>query len=391
MMKAANRTKNVKYAIRDIAALAKQVEKEKNVIYLNIGDPNRYDFDTPKHLKKALINAVNKRHNYYADSQGMNEAIEAIVKHNKKIGIETDEKSVLITFGASEGINISIASLLNRGENMIISRPSYPVYSAYLDLFECEKRFYTLDEENEWNLDVDDIEKQIDENTKAVVIINPNNPTGGVYSKKALEQLVNLAGQNNIVIFSDEIYDDLILEGEMHHIASFSKEVPVITFNGLAKNFLAPGWRTGWLAITDREQKLAEVKDAIMQIARSRLCASTPQQFAIKPALEKKKSHINEVKKKLRKRRDLTYKRINEIDGISLTKPRAAFYAFPKIDFEIDDKEFAINLLKEEGVAVVHGSGFDMSSHFRLVYLPPEKILNDAFNRIERFVKKVKK
>jgi alanine-synthesizing transaminase len=250
-----------------------------------------------------------------------------------------------------------------------------PLYSASLDLFGCEKRFYTLDESSEWELDISDIEKQIDERTKAIVIINPNNPTGGVYSRKTLKDVVNLAGQNNLVIIADEIYSELIFEGKMEHVASFSGEVPVITFDGLAKNFLAPGWRIGWLAITDRDQRISGIRDAILQLGRVRLCSVTPQQFAIKPALLGKRTHLKQTIIKMKKRRDLTYKRINEIDGLSLVKPKAAFYAFPRINFKIDDKDFVIKLLEEEGITTVHGSGFDMSGHFRIVYLPDEKIL----------------
>jgi len=391
MIKASERSKNVKYAIRDIAVLAKQVEKEKKVLYLNIGDPNRFDFDTPDYLKKAVINAMNSGNNYYADSIGIREAVEALVKYNNNLGITTDAGSVMFTTGVSEAINVFIASIINSGESMLIPSPSYPLYSAYLDLFGCEKKFHVLDEENGWNLDLADMEKKINEKTRAITIINPNNPTGGVYDRKTLKGLVDLAGQYNLVILSDEIYDEMILDGAMCHVAAISKDVPVVTCNGLAKNFLAPGWRTGWMAITDRDQKMTEAREAMMQLGRARLCSTTPMQFAVKPALEKRRTHAKATLKKLRARRDLTFKRINEIDGLSLVKPKAAFYAFPRINFRTDDKEFVVGMLREEGVATVHGSGFDMPQHFRIVYLPNEKILNEAFDKIEKYVKKVRK
>jgi len=390
MIRAADRTRKIKYAIRDIAILAKQTEKEKKVIYLNVGDPNKFDFDTPGHVKKAAIDAIKGRHNYYAESQGVKEGIEAIVKHNNKLGIDTDEKSVMTTYGVTEGVSTCVAALLNSGENMLISRPSYPLYPAALNLFSCGMKFYTLDEENGWELDTRDIEKQIDIKTRAISIINPHNPTGGVYDKKMIKEVINLAGQHDLVILSDEIYSDLILEGKMHYTAAMSGEVPVITFNGLAKNFLAPGWRIGWLAITDREQKMTGVRDAIMQLGRARLCMTTPLQHAIKPALEKKKTHLKEVIRKMRKRRNIICRRINEIEGLSVVKPKAAFYAFPRIHAKIDDKDFVTGLLKEEGVATVFGSGFDMPGHFRIVYLPQEKLLNEACDRIERFMKTIR-
>ena len=173
----------------------------------------------------------------------------------------------------------------------------------------------------------------------------------------------------------------------MYHIAALSKEVPVVTFNGLAKNFLAPGWRVGWAAIKDLG-KMKEAKDALFQLARARLCAVTPQQYAVKPALEGNRKHLTEAIKKLKARRDIVYKRINDIEGLSMKKPSAAFYAFPKIHTKMDDKTFAIKLLEEEGVAVVHGSGFDMPEHFRIVYLAQEQLLNEALDKIESFVKR---
>jgi len=385
------RSKNVKYAIRDIGIAAKKVEKTKKVIWLNVGDPNKFDFDTPLELKNAVYDAMKKGHNYYCESSGIKEALEAIAKHNNKLGIECTEDDVVITLGVSEAVDICVGALLNRDENMLIPAPSYPVYGSYMDLYEVGKNFYVLDEENGWDLNIDEIEKKINKKTKAIVIINPNNPTGGLYDKKTLKDLVNLAGQHNLLIISDEIYDEMLLEGEMHHIAAFSNEVPVITYNGLSKNFLAPGWRVGWLAITDRIDVLSEYRQAILQLTRARLCGVTPEQFAIKVALEGNRLHQKETIEKLRKRCELSYKRINEIEGLSLVKPKAAFYAFPRINFPVDDKEFVIKLLEETGVATVYGSGFDMPGHFRFVFLPTEAILNEAFDKIESFVNKWKK
>src|SRR3989338_10731367 len=226
-MEAAERTKNVKYAIRDIAVLAKQVAKKKKVIFLNIGDPNRFDFKTPAHLIKAVNKAMLENKNYYADSAGEEEAIDAIADFYRGKGVSGILNSdILISFGVSEAIGMCIAAFFNPGDNVLIPRPSYPVYSAYLNLYGVGQKFYTLNEDQNWNLDVSDIEKNINEKTKAIVVINPNNPTGGVYDKQTLKDLVNLAGQHDLLIFADEIYDELILEGKMYHIAALSKEVP---------------------------------------------------------------------------------------------------------------------------------------------------------------------
>ena len=386
-MQPAERTKNVKYAIRDVAVLAKQVAKKKNVIYLNVGDPNRFDFKTPPHLIAAVAKAMKQNKNFYADSLGEEEAIDAIADNYRKKGINILHSDIVVTSGVTEAIGMLIAAFFNRGDNVLTPRPSYPVYNAYLNLYEVGQKFYTLDEEAGWNLYIKNIENNINEKTKALVVINPNNPTGGIYDKQTLKELINLAGQHKLLLIADEIYDELILEGKMYHIAALSKEVPVITLNGLAKNFLAPGWRTGWIAIKDTGE-LKDAKEALFELARARLCAATPQQYAIKPALEGNRKHIKDAIKKLKNRRDVVFDRINEIEGLSLTKPHAAFYAFPKIKFKINDKVFATKLLEEEGVAVVHGSGFDMDGHFRLVYLPKEQILNEALDKIERFIKK---
>lgn len=390
MITSSERSKKVKYAIRDVVVLAKQVEKEKKVIYLNIGDPLKFDFTTPSELIEAVHKAMKEGHNYYSDSEGILEARQAIATHNNKLGIDTDADSVIVTLGVSEAINMCIGALLDRHENILIPRPSYPAYNSYTDLFEVGKKFHTLDDKNGWKPDPQDIEKNIDNKTEAIVIINPNNPTGSLCDKKTLKEIINIAGQHDLLIFSDEVYDELLLEGEMHHTAALSQEVPVITYNGLSKNFLAPGWRVGWMAITDRNGKLDEYKGAIHQLARARLCPNTPYQFAIKPAMEHSREYLKGVIDKLRKRRDITQKRINEIDGLSLVKPMAGFYAFPKIE-GIDDKEFVTNLIKEEGVVLVHGEGFDMPGYFRIVFLSQEDVLNEAYDKIEAFMKRHRK
>src|SRR3989338_1380024 len=315
-MEAAERTKNVKYAIRDIDVLAKQIARKKKVISLNIGDPNRFDFKTPPHLIAAVSKAMKQGKNYYADSVGEEEAVDAIADYYRSEGVSVLNSDILITFGVSEAIGMCIAAFFNPGDNVLIPRPSYPVYTAYMDMFDVKKNFYKLHEEAGWNLDISDIEKSINDKTKAIVVINPNNPTGGVYDKQTLKDLVNLAGQHDLTIISDEIYDRLILEGKMYHTAALSKEVPVVTFNGLAKNFLVPGWRTGWVAIKDVTGELKEAKNALFQLARARLCSVTPQQYAVKPALEGNRKHVKDAVKKLRSRRDIIYKRINEIEGL---------------------------------------------------------------------------
>jgi len=249
---------------------------------------------------------------------------------------------------------------------------------------------YFLDEENSWEPDISDIRKKITPRTRALVLINPNNPTGSRYSRETLEEIVKLSLEHNIVIFSDEIYDKLVLDGEDSiSIASLSDEAPVITMNGLSKSYLVPGFRIGWAVVTGRKDRMSDYVEAVNRCLRARLCAVTPLQYAIKPALEGPQDHIAEVKAKLRRRRDLTYQRLNRIPRISCVKPSAAFYAFPRIHVDQPDSAFVADLIRETGVVVVHGEGFGQrpgTRHMRIVFLPPENILEEAFDRLEEYM-----
>ncbi|MEF8879625.1 MAG: aminotransferase class I/II-fold pyridoxal phosphate-dependent enzyme, partial [Candidatus Thermoplasmatota archaeon] len=243
--------------------------------------------------------------------------------------------------------------------------------------------------------DVDYIRKRLSNRTKGIVLINPNNPTGALYSKKVVKQIIDVAGEYNIPVISDEIYDDMVFEDKHYATASLSKDVPIITFNGFSKVYLVPGWRIGY-AMFHHNGELAEVQDAFMRIARSRLCANSVCQKACVQALKGPQDHIKKVNDKLRKRRDFSYKRLNEIPGISTAKPKGAFYIFPKIEAMEeggwkDDKEFVLDLLHEEKVLVVQGSGFCPiygKNHFRAVILPELETLEEAFDKLENFMKK---
>jgi alanine-synthesizing transaminase len=232
---------------------------------------------------------------------------------------------------------------------------------------------------------------QVDEKTRAIVIINPNNPTGAVYSEDALRSIIELARRHNLVIFSDEIYDKLILNSQEHiSIAALDSELPIVTFNGLSKGYLAPGFRIGWSIISGAPELVEDYTEAMRKLARARLCASHPKQFAIPAALEGDKAHIRDTRQKLRSRRNLTVERMNAIPGISCQKPQGAFYAFPRIEVDVDDSEFVKHLIRETGVVVVHGSGFGAlpeTPHFRVVFLPEEDILNEAYDRIDAYMR----
>jgi alanine-synthesizing transaminase len=388
----AKRTDNITYAIRDIVVLANEVAKSgREMLYLNIGDPNLFDFAPPKHIVEATYNAMLKNYNGYAPSSGIKSALEAIEREAEKKGIKNIQ-DVFITNGASEAIDICLTSLVNEGENVLTPTPGYPLYTAIASKLRNHENPYYLDENNGWQPDIGDIRSKINEKTKAIIIINPNNPTGSNCSVETLKQIIELAEEHNLVIFSDEIYDKLLFEGEKHTaIASLNNEVPIVTFGGLSKNYMVPGFRIGWGVLSGDKNIVSEFKEAINKLLRSRLSANHPEQFAIPPALDGDHSHLLEANKKLTRRRDLTVQILNDIPGITCVKPEGAFYAFPQLWMNQPDNHFVAELLKETGVVVVPGSGFGQvpgSQHFRVVFLPPEEILEKAYGKIAEFTEK---
>jgi len=390
MITPAERTHGVEYAIRDILKIAEEAKAAgKKMLYLNIGDPIAFDYATPRHMVEACYRALLENHTGYANSSGVQEAREAIGNSMRRKGIKS-WLDLFVTSGASEAIELCLTALVNAGEEVLTPSPGYPLYSAVIGKLQACNVHYFLDEENSWEPDISDIRKKITPRTRALVLINPNNPTGSRYSRETLEEIVKLSLEHNIVIFSDEIYDKLVLDGEDSiSIASLSDEAPVITMNGLSKSYLVPGFRIGWAVVTGRKDRMSDYVEAVNRCLRARLCAVTPLQYAIKPALEGPQDHIAEVKAKLRRRRDLTYQRLNRIPRISCVKPSAAFYAFPRIHVDQPDSAFVADLIRETGVVVVHGEGFGQrpgTRHMRIVFLPPENILEEAFDRLEEYM-----
>lgn len=393
-IKPAFRTLGVEYAIRDIVETSREALRlGKDLIYLNIGDPVKYKFVTPRLLIEAAYKAMLENQNSYSDSVGVAEALSAIRAYAKKKGI--DPVDIFITQGASEAIEFAIAALVNPGENILLPCPCYPLYQAIISKLGIEARFYYLNEEANWEPDLTTIESSIDKNTRAIVIINPNNPTGAIYSKEILLKIIEIAKQYNLVILSDEIYDQFVLEEGIEHIsiASLAKDHPIITFNGLSKCYFAPGWRVGWGIVSGEREMLEDYIEAIHKLARARLCAPHPLQYAIPAALLNENGYMKEVIPELKKRRDLLVEGLNSIPYISCVKPVGAFYAFPKLHLvNISDLEFVKRLILEEGVVLVHGSGFGQkpgTKHFRIIFLPEEQVLLEGLRRIERFIKKL--
>lgn len=393
------RVRTIEYAIRDVIVHAKQVAKTgKKIFYLNIGDPVAFDFDTPPHIKQALIEAVKDGANAYAASEGLPELRQAISEKEKRVnGVQVSAENVIVTQGISEGILMVMAALIDAGDEILLPGPTYPPYISYARFFGGKPITYQTVEENGWQPNIDDLRKKISKKTRGIVIINPNNPCGALYEEKAVKQIVDLAGEHDIPVLSDEIYDQIIYGKRFSSTAPLAKDVPVIGLNGFSKAYLMTGWRLGYLYFHDQQGRLEELQQCVEKETRIRLCANTPVQKAGVAALNGPQDHVKETVEKLRQRRDYAWKRLNEIEGISCAKPEGAFYVFPRIH-EVGsrwktDMEFALDLLKETGVLFVHGSGFDTvygAGHVRGVILPPIETLKQALDEVERFIEKRK-
>ena len=388
---AASRLERVRYAIRDLACVADEVVKQGHkILPLNIGDPLNFDFQTPAHMIEAVYKAMKDGKNGYAPSSGIKEALDAIRGEAARKGITTIQ-DVFVTSGVSESVEICLAALLNPGENLLTPSPDYPLYSAVLAKLEIGLNTYDLNEEDGWQPELEDIKRKITPRARGIVLINPNNPTGSVCTRAMLEAVAELARRHNLVVFADEIYDKLILDDDQHvSFASVAPDVPTVTFGGLSKNYLAPGWRIGWGVVSGEPSAVAPYVEGVNKLLRSRLCANHPEQYAIRPALEGPQDHLIEVRKKLRSRRDLTVNWCNSTPRVSCVSPRGAFYAYPRIDIPEDDEIFVRELIKQKYVMVVHGSGFGQkpgTKHFRIVFLPDEKTLATAYSAIGDFLR----
>ena len=389
---AASRMANVRYAIRDLAVVADEVAREGHrILYLNIGDPCKYDFPTPPHMIEAVHKAMVDGHNGYAESLGIKPAVDAIRNEAERNGFR-DIQSVFVGIGSGEVIDSCLTALVNPGDNVLTPSPEYPLYGAVLAKLDAVPNAYDLDEDNEWQPDVEDMEAKINARTRAILLINPNNPTGAVYSRQTLEKVLELARRHGLIIFADEIYDKLIFDPEARHIsiATLAQDVPIITFNGLSKSYLAPGWRIGWAIATGPREALLPYTEAVHRLLRARLSAPHPFQHAIKAALEGPQDHLAVVRGKLHNRAVVTQEWAQRTPRVRLVAPKGAFYAHPSLDIPEDDLSFVTALLKEKHVLVVHGSGFGekpATRHMRIVFLPQEPVLEAAYEKIGDFLR----
>jgi alanine-synthesizing transaminase len=398
-IKVTSRASNIEYAIRDVIPYAQQLIKEgRKIYYLNIGDPPAFDFTVPPHVKEALCTAVQENSNYYSPSEGLPELRQAIARKEKRVNnVNISDEDVLITEGISEGIQMALAAIVETGDEILFPGPTYPPYISYTKFFDGTPVAYETSEKNGWQPNVDDLRKKITNRTRALVIINPNNPTGALYGRKMVKEMLDVAAEHKLLVLSDEIYDQITYGQEFFSTASLAKDVPVVGFNGFSKAYQMTGLRLGYMYFKSKSGELDQLRQGIEKECRIRLCANTPVQKAGAAALNGPQDHIKGVVEKLRERRDYAWKRLNEIEGISSTLPEGAFYIFPKIH-EVGtrwktDMQFVIELLRETGLLVVNGSGFDPvygAGHIRAVFLPPVPMLEEAFNELERFMKKKK-
>ncbi len=383
MIKTTKRCELISYPIRDIVQQAKALEKEGiKMIYLNIGDPCQYGFRPPSHVLEAAKEALSQNYAGYAPSEGDPELRAAVAEHEK---VATED--VFITSGLSEGIDFLFQALVEPGTNILLPTPTYPLYLTKELVNYGTVEFYNSDEHFE--PDIDDLRKAIKPGTRAILVINPNNPTGAVYSRKSLQGVVDVAGEHKLPIISDDVYDRLVFDGEMTHLKDLSKDVPIVSGNSLSKNYVYPGARVGYLAF--RGEGWGGLKEVMQRLCNQRLSVNWEMQRAYIAALRGPHDHVTKMNDELRKRRDAVMKRVDEIEGLATSKPKGAFYAFIKIQSDKwkSDNEFVKGLLRH-GVVVVPGSGFAPNlkeKAFRIVFLPPPDILDEAFSRIEKFMK----
>jgi len=396
IVNASKRLEHVNYAVRGpvLDAANRLADKGEKILYLNIGNPAPFGFHSPDYLFDTISRNLFGS-DAYSDSKGLIEAREAIANYARSKGIYRFNTSHVFTGnGVSELIVTTMQALLNHGDEMLVPMPDYPLWTAAVNLCGATPVHYRCDEQADWNPDIDDIRRKITPYTRGIVIINPNNPTGAVYSKEILEQIVQLAREKDLIIFSDEIYDRLCMDGIQHiSIASLCDDVLCVTFNGLSKSHMMAGFRIGWAVVSGRTEYAKEYLRGINLMASMRLCSNVPGQSVISAALSDPATPNAVVQPggRFYEQREVVYQGLNAIPGISVIKPKAAFYCFPKLDsrFNItDDEKFAMDFLHQEKVLLINGTGFswDKPDHFRVVYLPEADVLKTAIDKLANFL-----
>jgi alanine-synthesizing transaminase len=386
----ARRVSGFVYAIRNIVAEARKVEAAgKQVRYLNIGDPITFGFKTPPHMIEAVERAMRDGHNGYAPSVGILPAREAVAGELSRRGMPVSADRVVITSGTSEGIELTLTALAEGGDEVLVPSPTYPLYTAVLAKIGARPVFYKKDPANGWLPDVDEIERLVTPATRALVVIDPNNPTGASYPEAVRRRLIEIADRHNIPLLADEVYGDLAYDGPVAPMASLYPDAPIISFSSLSKAYLAPGWRSGWMAV-GRTDRLDEVLGGVKKLADGRLCSNGPMEHAIEAALNGDRSHEAGFRAALRERAELTTRRLNAIDGMRAVAPSAAFYAMPQVTLPagVTDEDYVLALLRATGVLCVYGSGFGTrpeDGFFRVVFLASPAELSEIYDLMADF------
>jgi len=397
MIRRSNKLANVEYDIRGkVFEESQRLEKQGyRINRLNIGNPAPFGFDAPDEVIQDVILNLRKAQGY-CDSKGLFVARKAIMQYSQSKAIRNVQiDDIYIGNGVSDLIVMSMQALLNDGDEILVPAPDYPLWTSAVNLAGGKAVHYLCDEQADWYPDLDDIESKITSNTKGIVLINPNNPTGAVYSSEFLQRFVAVAEKHDLIVFSDEIYDKITYDDTAHFAtASFSDDILFITYGGLSKVYRAAGFRAGWMILSGNKVAAKSYAEGLTLLSSMRLCSNVPAQFAIQTALGGYQS-INELvlpQGRLRKQRDYCYERLTKMEGITCVKPKGAFYMFPKVDTKMygiqDDEKLVLDLLREQKVLVVKGTGFNWIApdHFRIVFLPSLEMLKVALDKIELFL-----
>ena len=378
------------YAIRNVVAEAQKVEAAgRRVRYLNVGDPIPFGFETPPHLVDAVVRALRDGRNGYTPSVGILAARDAVAAEYTSRGMPVTPDRVVLTAGTSEGIELALSALADTGDEVLVPNPTYPLYTAVLAKIGARAVFYRTDPERSWEPDLEDLQRRVTPGTRAIVVIDPNNPTGAVYSESTRRGVLELADRAGVALLADEVYGDLAFDAPQPLLGSLAPDAPIVSFSSLSKAYLAPGWRGGWLAV-GRSERLDGVLAAIRKLADGRLCSPGPMQYAIEPALAGDRSFQRRFVDELRRRASFTMDRLGAIPGVRCAAPRAAFYVLPRVALPpgVTDEDFVLGLLRETGILCVHGSGFGFPADqgaFRLVYLAPVDELARIYDDLAAF------
>ncbi len=399
-MKEIKKSSKLDYVLYDVRGpvvdeAARMEENGTNVLKLNIGNPAPFGFRTPDEVIYDMQRQLTECEGYSA-AKGLFSARKAIMQYAQLKNIPNlSIEDIYTGNGVSELINLSMSALLDNGDEVLVPAPDYPLWTACVTLAGGKAVHYICDEQAEWYPDLEDIRSKITERTKAMVIINPNNPTGALYPKEVLQQLVEIAREHQLIIFSDEIYDRLVMEEKEHiSIASLAPDLFCVTYSGLSKSHMIAGFRIGWMILSGNKKIAEDYIQGLNMLSNMRLCSNVPAQSVVQTALGGYQSVNRHIVPggRIYEQREYIYKALNDIPGISAVKPKAAFYIFPKIDTKkfniLNDEKFALDLLKDKKILIVHGGGFNWGKpdHFRVVYLPRVEVLKDAMESLRDFL-----